>query len=164
VEKRGFSLAEIQEAPRNSLILLAGPPGAGKSVFCQQMVLRGIAAERPIIFVITEQSPSGLLARLREKGIGEPIPGVLSFVDAFSQTVGVATQDRPDVIDANCEGLNSITMAVAKLQQRIGRKDILLAFDSLTSPYLFNQEEMFRFMRLCLQVRRRGKLGGGFDG
>jgi predicted hydrocarbon binding protein/KaiC/GvpD/RAD55 family RecA-like ATPase len=145
-----MSLAQIQEAPERSLILLAGPPGAGKSVFCQQMVLRGIAAERPIIFVITEQSPSGLLARLREKGIGEPTPGALSFVDAFSQTVGVATQDRPDVINANCEDLNSITMAIAKLEQRIGRKDILLAFDSLTSPYLFNREEMFRFMRLCL--------------
>jgi predicted hydrocarbon binding protein/KaiC/GvpD/RAD55 family RecA-like ATPase len=150
MQERAVSLAEIQEVPKNSLILLAGPPGAGKSVFCQQMVLRGIAAERPIIFVITGQSPSGLLARLREKGIGGPTPGALRFVDAFSQTVGVATQDRPDVINANCEDLNSITMAIAKLEQRIGRKDILLAFDSLTSPYLFNREEMFRFMRLCL--------------
>jgi len=41
-------------------------------------------------------------------------------------------------------------MAVDKLRQRIGRKDILLAFDSLTSPYLFHKEEVFRFMRLCL--------------
>jgi hypothetical protein len=41
-------------------------------------------------------------------------------------------------------------MAVDKLRQRIGKKDILLAFDSLTSPYLFNEKEVFRFMRLCL--------------
>jgi predicted hydrocarbon binding protein len=39
---------------------------------------------------------------------------------------------------------------IAKLEQRIGKKDILLAFDSLTSPYLFNKEEVFRFIRLCL--------------
>jgi len=41
-------------------------------------------------------------------------------------------------------------MAIAKLQERIGRRDVLLAFDSLTSPYLFNEKEVFRFMRLCL--------------
>jgi predicted hydrocarbon binding protein len=41
-------------------------------------------------------------------------------------------------------------MAIAKLQQRIGKRDILLSFDSLTSPYLFNKEEVFRFIRLCL--------------
>jgi predicted hydrocarbon binding protein/KaiC/GvpD/RAD55 family RecA-like ATPase len=150
VEGRGTSLADIQTVPRNCLILLAGLPGAGKSDFCRQMVLRGIAADRPIVFVTTEQSLSGLVALFEEKGIGEPAPGALSFVDAFAQTVGLSTQERPDTIHANCEDLNSITMAIAKLEQRIGRKDILLAFDSLTSPYLFNREEMFRFMRLCL--------------
>ena len=60
MEKRGLSLAEIQEVPKESLTLLVGPPGAGKSTFCHQTVLDSIAAERPIIFVTTEQSPSGV--------------------------------------------------------------------------------------------------------
>ncbi|TET86253.1 hypothetical protein E3J32_00690 [Candidatus Aerophobetes bacterium] len=150
MEKRQFSLAEIQEVPKENLILLVGLPGAGKSTFCHQMVLNSIATERPIIFVTTEQSPSGVTALLREKGMGEPTPGALSFVDAFAKTVGLATPERHDTIGANCEDLNSISMAIAKLQQRIGERDILLAFDSLTSPYLFNKEEVFRFMRLCL--------------
>jgi predicted hydrocarbon binding protein/KaiC/GvpD/RAD55 family RecA-like ATPase len=150
MEERGVSLADIQAVPRNCLILLVGTPGAGKSAFCQQMVLRGLAAERPIVFVTTEQSPSGLLAHFEEKAMGKPTPGALSFVDAFAQTVGLSTQERSDTIHANCEDLNSITMAIARLEQRIGRKDILLAFDSLTSPYLFNREEIFRFLRLCL--------------
>jgi KaiC/GvpD/RAD55 family RecA-like ATPase len=54
VETRGFSLTEIQEVPRNSLILLSGPPGAGKSAFCHQVVLNGLAMDRPVIFVTTE--------------------------------------------------------------------------------------------------------------
>jgi len=90
------------------------------------------------------------MGQLGEKGIGDPKPAALSFVDAFSQTVGLTTPERPDTIDANCEDLNSMSMAIAKLQQKIGKKDILLVFDSLTSPYLFNREEVFRFMRLCL--------------
>ena len=134
MEKRRLSLAEIQEVPKNNLILLAGPPGAGKSTFCHQVVLNGMAMDRPVIFVTTEHGPSEVIDLLKERGMGEPPPGALSFVDAFGETVGATTPERPDTIGANCEDLNSISMAIAKLQEKIGRRDILLAFDSLTSP------------------------------
>ena len=150
MEKRGVLLTEIQEVPKQSLILLAGPPGSGKSTFCHQMVLRGIASERPIIFVTTEQSPSGIVALLREKGMGESTPGALGFVDAFTETVGLTCTQRSDTVCANCADLNSLSMATTKLQERVGQKGILLAFDSLTSPYLFCGAEITKFMRLFL--------------
>ncbi len=150
MEKRGVSLAEIQEVPSESLILLAGPPGAGKSTFCHQAVLNGLAMERPVIYVTTEHGPSEVTDLLKEKGVGEPLPGALSFIDAFGETVGATIPERTDTINASCEDLNSISMAITKLQERLGKHDILLAFDSLTSPYLFNEKEIFRFMRLCL--------------
>jgi len=150
MEKRGLSLAEIQEPPKESLTLVVGPPGTGKSTFCQQMVLNSIAAERPVIFIATEQSPSAIAELLREKGMGETTPGALGFVDAFAQTVGLAAPERPDTIGANCVDLNSISMAATKLQERIGLKDIVLAFDSLTSPYLFCGAEVTKFIRLFL--------------
>jgi predicted hydrocarbon binding protein/KaiC/GvpD/RAD55 family RecA-like ATPase len=150
MEKRGLSLSEVQEVPKESLILLSGPPGAGKSTFCRQMVLNGIASERPIIFVTTEQSPEGVTGLLREKGMGEHSPGALSFVDAFTETVGLACTQRSDTVCANCADLNSLSMATTKLQERVGQKGILLAFDSLTSPYLFCGAEITRFVRLLL--------------
>ena len=150
MEKRQLSLAKIQEIPKNNLFLLVGPPGAGKSTFCHQMVLNGIAAERPVIFVTTEQSPSVVIGLLREKGMGEPTPAALSFVDAFTDTVGLTCAPRTDTVCANCADLNSLSMATIKLQERIGQKGILLAFDSLTSPYLFSGAEVTKFMRLFL--------------
>jgi predicted hydrocarbon binding protein/KaiC/GvpD/RAD55 family RecA-like ATPase len=150
MDERGASLADIQTVPRNCLILLSGPPGSGKSTFCHQVVLNVLALERPVILVTTEHGPAEVTDLLRDKGMGEPLPGALSFVDAFGETVGATAPGRPDTVAANCEDLNSITMAIAKLELRMGRGDILLAFDSLTSPYLFNQAEMFRFVRLCL--------------
>jgi len=150
MDKRGLSLAEIQEVPRGNLILLMGLPGAGKSTFCHQVVLNGLVMEKPVIFVTTEHGPSEVTDLLIERGAGEPPPGALSFVDAFGETVGATTLERPDTISANCEDLNSISMAITKLQERISRRDVLLAFDSLTSLYLFNEKEVFRFMRLCL--------------
>jgi len=150
MEKRGLSLAEIQEVPKESLILLSGPPGAGKSTFCHQVVLNGLAIDKPVIYVTTEHGPSEVTDLLKERGVGEPSPGALNFVDAFGETVGATTPERPDTVRANCEDLNSISMAITKLQERLGRSDIFLAFDSLTSPYLFNEKEVFRFIRLCL--------------
>jgi KaiC/GvpD/RAD55 family RecA-like ATPase/predicted hydrocarbon binding protein len=145
-----MSLAQIQEALDRGMILLVGPPGAGKSDFCHRVVLNGLAMDRPVIYVTTEQGPVEIAGLLRERGMMELPPGALSFVDAFAETVGLATPERADTLGANCEDLNSISVALAKLQQRVGRKDILLAFDSLTSPYLFNREEILRFIRLCL--------------
>jgi CRP-like cAMP-binding protein/KaiC/GvpD/RAD55 family RecA-like ATPase len=150
MEKRGLSLAEIQKIPRNSLTLVIGPPGAGKSAFCHQVVLNSIAESTPVIFVTTEQSPSGVVQLLVEKGTGGPESGALCFVDAFSQTVGVKAPNRPDTICADCGDLNSISIATTRLRERMGQEGILLAFDSLTTPYLFSGAEIAKFMRLFL--------------
>jgi KaiC/GvpD/RAD55 family RecA-like ATPase/predicted hydrocarbon binding protein len=150
VGKRGFSLSAVQDIPKESLILLSGPPGVGKSTFCHQAVLNGLAMEKPVVYVTTEHGPHEVIGLLKEKGLGEFPIGALSFIDAFTETVGVKTPVRSDTVGANCEDLNSISMAIAKLQDRIGRQDILLSFDSLTSPYLFNRGEIIRFIRLCL--------------
>ncbi len=150
MEERGVSLAEIQEVPSNNLFLLAGPPGAGKSDFCHQVVLNGLAMERPVIFVTTEQGPTEVIGLLREKGMVEFAPGAVSFVDAFTETVGLACTQRSDTVCANCVDLNTISIATTRLQERIGRRGILLAFDSLTSPYLFSGAEVAKFMRLFL--------------
>jgi predicted hydrocarbon binding protein/KaiC/GvpD/RAD55 family RecA-like ATPase len=150
MKKRGVSLAEIQEVPEEGLILVAGPPGAGKSGFCDQAVLHRVAVDKPVIFVSTEQRPSQVATRLRERGLGESAPDALGFVDAYSQTVGVESPERAGTIYANCMDLNSISIATTRLQERMGQRGILLAFDSLTSPYLLSGAEVTRFMRLFL--------------
>jgi len=150
MERRGLSLAEIQEVPKKSLMLLAGPPGAGKSSFCHQVVLNGLAVDKPVIFITTEQHPTRVISLLRERGLGERVPEGMSFVDAYSQTVGVESPARPDTTYANCMDLNSISIATTKLQERMGQSGMLLVFDSLTSPYLLSGAEVTRFMRLFL--------------
>jgi len=132
------------------MILLVGPPGSGKSTFCQQVALQSLAMDRPIIFVTTEYGPSEAERALKERGLGKVELGLLNFVNVYHETVGLSFSDRPDTVHAHCEDLSSIGIAISKLSERIGRRGVLLVFDSLTSPYLFSGSEVLRFMRMTL--------------
>jgi KaiC/GvpD/RAD55 family RecA-like ATPase/predicted hydrocarbon binding protein len=143
-----MSLAKLQEPPDRGLILLAGAPGSGKSTFCHQVVLKSIALDKPVIFVTSERRPDEVIELLRERGVGEMVR--LNFVDAFTETVGLTCIQRSDTVCANCADLNSLSIAITRLQERTGPRDVLLVFDSLTSPYLFNGMEVVKFMRLFL--------------
>ena len=144
------SMAQIQEIPSKNMIFLAGPPGIGKSEFCMKTILQNLAIYRPIIYLVTESDLSKVEAKLKDRGLGETEQDLLNFVDAYSETVGLLGMDRLDTVNADCANLSSIGIAIWKLQERIGKKDILLVFDSLTSPYLLNGSEVVRFMRLTL--------------
>ncbi len=142
------SLTQIQEVPPKNMILLVGPPGAGKSTFCHQTVLRNIEM-RPIIYVTTESAPSKVVESLREKGLGGALPYPLGFVDAFHETVGLPSSARPDTVKASSEDLTSLSIAISKLQERMGENSLLI-FDSLTPPYLLSGSEILRFIRMTL--------------
>jgi len=142
------SLTQLQEIPSENMILLVGPPGSGKSTFCHQTILRNIEV-RPVIYVTTESAPSKVEDSLREKGLGEALPHALGFVDAFHETVGLSTVDRPDTVNASSEDLTSLGIAISKLRERMG-ENVLVVFDSLTSPYLMSGPETLRFVRMSL--------------
>jgi predicted hydrocarbon binding protein/KaiC/GvpD/RAD55 family RecA-like ATPase len=144
------SLSQLQDVPSKSLILLVGPPGSGKTTFCEQTILKSLVIERPIIYVVTECGPSDAEKALKEQGLGEVEPGLLNYVDAYNETVGAAVSERGDTVYADCNDLSSIDVAITKLTEQIGRMDVLLVFDSLTSPYLFGGSEILRFMRQAL--------------
>jgi len=144
------SLDQLQEIPYKNMILLVGPPGSGKSFFCEQTVLQNLAMDKSVIYVTTECDPSRVEESLKEKGLAGIEPNLLSFVDAYSETVGLPVSDRPDTVHADCANLSSMGIAISRLQERIGKKSALLVFDSLTSPYLLSGQEVVRFMRLTL--------------
>lgn len=132
------------------MILLVGPPGAGKSTFCEQVILQNIAIEQPIIYITTEYGPSNAEKILKEKGLGDIKADLLYFIDAYNETVGLSVLDRPDIVSADCGNLSSIGIAISKLQNRIDKNGVLLVFDSLTSPYLLNGSEVVRFLKLTI--------------
>jgi len=142
-------LTQLQEVPPKNIILLVGPPGAGKSYFCYQTVLNHLAIKKPIIFLTTEHAPSDIIKFLTDRGLHETHTSTLYFVDAFHGTVDL-TSLRQNTVVANCGDLTSLDVAISKLKNNIDKRNILLIFDSLTSPYLLNGQEIIRFLRFSL--------------
>jgi len=142
------SLTELQEIPLRNMVLLVGPPGAGKSTFCQETVLRSITMG-PVVYVTTESTPSQIVESFRQRGLVEELPHTLGFVDAFRETVGLPSIERSDVIEASCGDLTGLSIAISKMRERMG-ENVLLVFDSLTSPYLMNGSEVLSFIRTTL--------------
>jgi predicted hydrocarbon binding protein len=130
------------------MILLVGPPGSGKSTFCQQTVINNISM-KPVIYVTTEKAPAKIECSLREKGLVGTYPHPICYVDAFHETVGLVSDDRQDTEDASSDDLTGLGIAIYKLGDRVREKS-LLVFDSLTSPYLMSGSETLRFMRTTL--------------
>ena len=115
------SLTQLQEIPPENMVLLTGPPGTGKIDFCQQVILRRLAIDKPIIYVTTERSPSKAEAHLKERGLGEIKPSLLHYVDAYNETVGLSVPERSDTIPADCSNLSRIGIAIIKLQTNLIR-------------------------------------------
>ena len=132
------------------MVLLVGPPGAGKSTFCEQVILQNLTMDQPIIYITTEYTPLDAEEILRERGLGDFKPNLLYFIDAYNATVGLSVSNRPDIVSADCGNLNSFSIAISKLQNKIGKSGVLLVFDSLTSPYLLSGSEVVRFLKLTI--------------
>lgn len=145
-----MSVNELMEIPIGKTVLFIGPPGSGKSTFCQEIVLHNLAVNKPVIFITTEYGSREAEDFLKEKGLTPSFSELLNYVDGYNQTVGLPVIDRPDIINASSGNLTSLGIAFAKHQRRIGRKGILLVLDSLTSSYLLCGSEVVRFLRLTL--------------
>jgi KaiC/GvpD/RAD55 family RecA-like ATPase/predicted hydrocarbon binding protein len=147
-----MAITEIQNIPQGKLLLLTGFPGAGKSTFCQQIAINGIATGLPVIYVTTESTSNDLVTSLQERGMGKTMPETLAIVDAFTQTVGLMCKPHGITLCANCADLNSLSIAVTKLRGRMNDKPLMLVFDSLTSPYLFNGLNVIKFIQQFLAM------------
>jgi predicted hydrocarbon binding protein/KaiC/GvpD/RAD55 family RecA-like ATPase len=142
------SITQLQEIPSKSMILLVGPPGSGKSTFCNETALKSIIF-KPVIYVSTEATSLEISESFRQRGLGEDLPHTLGFVDAFRETVGLPSMTREDTAYASCEDLTSLSITISKMRERIS-ENALVVFDSLTSPYLMNGSEVLRFIRTTL--------------
>lgn len=119
--------------PSNSSILLVGPPGCGKSTFCQQFIFEGLKNKQPTLYVTLDVSPNEVIENM--KGFGWDIKNfmkILKFIDAYSWRIG-KTGDVTAL--GNVNELNiAITEAISELEKTALKRSV---FDSVSTFLLY---------------------------
>lgn len=151
-----FNLAEVLEIPSSTLVIVIGPPGAGKSTFLRRTIAyNAFDLKKPTIVISTKSLPEqferDLLKRMGAGRVGE-VP--VRFVDAYSGTVGLHSEGSR-ALGANCNDPTSIGIALAKALRDLAQES-LVAVESLTPIYLLNERILIKFVQNTL-LRHAGE-------
>lgn len=122
--------------PRRNVVLLAGGPGTGKSIFAQQYLWNGLKAGEPGVFVALEEHP--VQVRVNMSQFGWDVrryeqEGLFAMIDAFTGGIGeAAKRERYVVRDPTDIGL--LTDVLRDAIRDIGAQRAVV--DSVSTLYL----------------------------
>ena len=100
--------------PPESLLLL-GPSGVGKSVFCKQFVYNGLARQESCVYVSTDESPSEIEASMKHFGFdieSYKKKGLFRIIDCYSWKLG--GYSRSKFVVSNPADLTALSSTIEK--------------------------------------------------
>lgn len=145
------SLEFVEGIMPHSILLLAGPTGAGKTMYCRQFILDGLR-ERDICILISSSLSQRQFKALFE-GITSSRLSRLRFLDPYGKT---ARNKKSVKLSATMEEVRRI---ISKSRREDGmRRSIRVAVDSLTQLLiLFGEKALLRFVtELSMLLREEG--------
>jgi circadian clock protein KaiC len=121
--------------PSNSINLIIGPPGTGKTILSQQYVFHNATEERPALYLSTVSEPFDKILRYGE---------ALSFFDATAIGQRVMYEDLGAVIVE--EGLPGVLNALDALMRRHRPGVIVIDSFKALRPYAADEAEFRNFL------------------
>jgi KaiC/GvpD/RAD55 family RecA-like ATPase len=138
------------------VILIEGPPAAGKSSLVKAFVRLAIQNEQPVVYVSSQASPDEVRSGIGEAMGTQITPEKLSVLDCFSSPTTGTNTDYKAFSTAN---LSEVSI---ELQSTLGKlKQPYVVFDSI-DPFVLdtNEDVALKFFRTTL-VRVKGKNATG---
>ena len=147
------------EVPSESLLLL-GPSGIGKTIFCKQFLYNGLIIGEPSIYVATDESPEEIGKSMKSFGFDiEPYldSGMFRIVDCYSWKLGGESASEYAV--NNPADLAVVSIAIEKARQ--GLKKIRFVLDSVTGLTSICSHNVTVFSKFLQIVVARIRLTNG---
>jgi KaiC/GvpD/RAD55 family RecA-like ATPase len=147
-----------------STILLIGPPGAGKSIFCQQFVWEGLKQDDYILYFVLDFSPAELVRRMLRFNwdVSSYLTGDLSkrrlyIADGFSGATDISTQTfLEEIFVKNPSNLDEVfsvyDTTVAKLSSLAPEDSTVRVVIDSISPILSTVPDLSKVYRLLRRL------------
>jgi len=132
------------EIPSGTNILLVGPPGVGKTAFCETLLCECLRNRDEALYITLDHDPKDIRVRISKRGtdlVGEKKK--LVFVDGYSWLVG-ESNERFNV--RNLSNLSDLSVKIFGASSELG-EGFSFVFDSISTLLVYNSEnEVERFL------------------
>lgn len=142
----------------SSSLLLIGPSGVGKTIFCKQFLYNGLLMGEPCVYVTTNESPEEIENSMKSFSFDfEPYKDNKMFrvVDGCSWKLGGESSSEY-AVDSQHDYLTALSIEIKKAKQNL--KNIRLVLDSVSElTSLCDHDAVLNFLQiLTARIRTEG--------
>lgn len=119
-------------------VLIIGPPGIGKTLFCETNLVEFLKQGNNALYIALESAPSEIKARLFEHDENLEEKGTLRFVDGYSWLVG-GSSEKYSV--TNLSNLSDLSVKMISASNAVNH-NLLFLFDSISTLLIYNSENL----------------------
>ena len=133
--------------PKNSTILLIGPPGSCKTIFVNQFINKGLELGESALYITTDHSPQEVKEMAVEfsQNFRANENRKLVFLDAYSWRIN--KKGGKFFVDSLSD-LNQINMTISDALVFLGSSEKRIALDSISSMILYSDPDtVTRFLQ-----------------